>query len=309
MIDVTVLVREYLLGQSEVTALLGTNANGSIYAAYDLPEHFDPSKGPAIQIYRTGGKSHTEITSLVDARIMVRAWADVEKYSVASALYAAINDVLHGATRITLADGTILRALEVNGPIELTDPDTAWVAMYAFYAVLAAPNSTGASPATPGFTAGAGAPSEIQNNGDVFYDADSGNLYEQVLSSWIFIGNIAPGGGGSGLPSLNYHKVAASSTNAANIKNGSGLVMGWEIFNDTEYPIYVKLYDKATTPNPASDTPKQTIGIQAGQSRGDFIAGGLTYTTGIGIAITKGLADNDNTPVVAGDGVVDIFYQ
>ena len=140
MVDVAVLLREHLLNQAEVTALLGTNLNGSIYCAADLPEHFDPKLGPAIQIVRSGGTSHTEITVMVNARVQVRVWADVEKYQLASDLYGAINDTLHGVTGIALADGVILSALEATGPQEMTDPDTGWVAVNSFYAVIARPN-------------------------------------------------------------------------------------------------------------------------------------------------------------------------
>jgi hypothetical protein len=137
VVDAALLLREYLLGQSSVTALLGTNANGSIYCSYDLPEHFDPTLGPAIQIFRAGGHSHEEITVLLDARVQIRVWTDVEKYSLASAVYGAIHDVLHGACGLTVTDGTIVRALEADGPLEMTDAGTGWVTMYAFYTVMA----------------------------------------------------------------------------------------------------------------------------------------------------------------------------
>jgi hypothetical protein len=141
VVDVAVLVREYLLAQAAVTDLLGTNKNNSIYAAYDLPEGFDPKRGAAIQLFRAGGKSHPEILSLVNARLEVRTWADVEDYVLASQLYSAIHDVLHGLTNATVADGTIKSALEVTAPQEMTDPETGWVNMFAFYSVLAAPSS------------------------------------------------------------------------------------------------------------------------------------------------------------------------
>ena len=141
MVDANLLVREYLLGQTPVTALLGTNANSSIYCGYDLPEHFDPTLGPVIQIFRVGGTSHTEITVMVDARVNIRVWAAVEKGLLASKVYGAINDVLHGVCNFALADGTIVRALEVTAPQEMTDPETGWVAVYGFYAVMARPNS------------------------------------------------------------------------------------------------------------------------------------------------------------------------
>src|ERR1700739_4185302 len=123
MIDANLLVREYLLAQSSVTALLGTNANGSIYCGYDLPEHFDPTLGPAIQIFRMGGSSHPEILPLADARVHIRVWAAVEKALLASQVYGAVADVLHGLTKATVTDGTIVRAIEENGPLEMTDPD------------------------------------------------------------------------------------------------------------------------------------------------------------------------------------------
>jgi hypothetical protein len=140
LVDVAVLLREHLLNQAEVTTLLGANLNGSIYCSADLPEHFDPKLGPAIQIVRSGGTSHGEITVLVNARVQVRVWADVEKYQLASDVYGAINDTLHGVTGVALADGVILSALEATGPQEMTDPETGWVAVNSFYAVMARPN-------------------------------------------------------------------------------------------------------------------------------------------------------------------------
>ncbi len=134
------LVREHLLNQPIVLAFLGTNANQSIYAAADLPEHFDPRLGPVIQIYRSGGSSHSEILPLVNARVNVRVWADKEQYQLAADVYSAINDTLHGATNVVLPDGVMMSALETTGAQEMTDPDTGWVAVNSFYAVMARPN-------------------------------------------------------------------------------------------------------------------------------------------------------------------------
>lgn len=140
MVDVNQVVGEYLLSQSEVTALLGTNLGGSIYWGFSLPEHFDPNLGPAIQIYRMGGKSHEEILPLVDPHMHIRCWAAVEDAGLAAQVYSAVHDVLHGLCNATVADGTILRALEVSGPFDFTDPDNAgWVAVYGFYQVMAHP--------------------------------------------------------------------------------------------------------------------------------------------------------------------------
>lgn len=140
MVDVPVILREYLLSQTSVTGLLGANTNGSIYAAADLPEHFNPALGAGIQIYRSGGLSNAEIPQLIRARIAIRVWADDEKYKQASDVYGSVFDVLQGATNLTLTKGTILSVEEVTGPAEMTDPDTNWVSVYGFYAVMARPN-------------------------------------------------------------------------------------------------------------------------------------------------------------------------
>jgi hypothetical protein len=111
-------------------------------------------------------------------------------------------------------------------------------------------------------------------------------------------------GGGS-----DYHKVAAGSNNAANIKNAAGQVYGVQGINLALYPVYVKLYDKASAPNPAADTPVRTIAMQSGVRCDDDIPKGLAFVNGISIAIVKGIADNDNTSVVANDCVVDVDYK
>jgi hypothetical protein len=104
-----------------------------------------------------------------------------------------------------------------------------------------------------------------------------------------------------------YHKVSAASTNAANVKAAPGQVYGWRIFNNTGYPVYVKLHNTAGAPTAGAGVV-QTIGVQAGESDDDFILTGLAFPTGIGITIVKGIADNDATAVALNDCVVDLFY-
>jgi hypothetical protein len=140
MVDVAILIREHLLNQAAVIALLGTNVNQSIYAASDLPEYFNADLGPGIQIFRSGGTSHPEILQVVNARVQIRVWAGQEKYVLAAQVYGAINDALHGVTGVTLPDGVILSALETTGPQEMTDPDSSWATINSFYAVMARPN-------------------------------------------------------------------------------------------------------------------------------------------------------------------------
>ena len=105
-----------------------------------------------------------------------------------------------------------------------------------------------------------------------------------------------------------YHVVSAGSTNAANIKASAGRVLGWAIFNNADYPIYVKLHNTAGTPTAGSGVV-YTVGVQAGTHVSFDDDDGLGFATGIGISITKLIADNDTTAVLASDCVVNLHYK
>lgn len=107
-----------------------------------------------------------------------------------------------------------------------------------------------------------------------------------------------------------YTAISTASDNAANIYANPGAVGGWEIFNGTAATIYVKLYDKATAPAPASDAAllKAIIGVPAaGRSSIAPGACGITFAKGIGIAIVANAATNDDTNAAAG-AVANIYW-
>jgi hypothetical protein len=108
-----------------------------------------------------------------------------------------------------------------------------------------------------------------------------------------------------------YHTVATGSNNAASIKGTAGQLYGVHVFNNAAYPVYVKIYNKATAPAPATDNALliDVIGVQAGTQRDWVQPDGKAYGTGIGIAIVKNIGDTDNTSVVANDAVVDVDYK
>jgi hypothetical protein len=141
MVDAAVLIREFLIAQESVTAIIGTgNDDNGIYAASTLPQRFDARKGPGVQIVRSGGIPPVEIPQLINGRVLLKVWVDKELYQLCSDVYGAIRDVLHGVANVSLDEGMLLSALEVTGPQETTDPETGWPCIYAFYGVMARPN-------------------------------------------------------------------------------------------------------------------------------------------------------------------------
>lgn len=105
-----------------------------------------------------------------------------------------------------------------------------------------------------------------------------------------------------------YEVVAAASNNAALITAGAGVVTGWYCGNIAAAFRYVKLYDKGSSPSPGSDTPFWVIAIPALSGANAFPIHPLHFSSGLGIAIVAGIANNDNSSVSANDVVASISY-
>lgn len=113
----------------------------------------------------------------------------------------------------------------------------------------------------------------------------------------------------TGAGTQDFHLISAASTNANNIKNGSGTVYGYEIGNSNVAIRYVKLYNKATAPSVGTDTPFRTILVPASGRAWFHSSTGFALGTGISIATTTGLADSDSTAVGLSDLAIEIDYK
>lgn len=105
-----------------------------------------------------------------------------------------------------------------------------------------------------------------------------------------------------------YNLVAAATTNAANVKASAGKVHGLHCANIAAYGVYVKLYDKASSPTVGTDTPVATFTVPAGGSLSFAPTVGLNFSTGISVAITKDSATADTTAVAAKDCTLVVAY-
>jgi hypothetical protein len=106
------------------------------------------------------------------------------------------------------------------------------------------------------------------------------------------------------------HLIATASANLTLVKNAAGQVGGWYISNHAATWRYVKLFNKASAPDPSADSALCLINIAVppgGAANVEF-AQGIVFGTGIGYAITGAQADNDETNVTAGDVVLNLLY-
>jgi hypothetical protein len=104
------------------------------------------------------------------------------------------------------------------------------------------------------------------------------------------------------------HAVCAGSTNTANVKATPGQVYGIVLYDNVNYPVYLKLYQTAGTPT-AGTSVIDTYPAQAGQLAVYSFPSGIAYPTGIGVSVTKGITDADATAVLASDCTYSIYYN
>lgn len=105
------------------------------------------------------------------------------------------------------------------------------------------------------------------------------------------------------------HALSAATTNATSLKASAGLVYGITISNTNAAARYFKLYDKASSPNVGTDTPKSTIQIPANATVARVYPVGLTFTLGIAYAATTGVADSDTGATGVNDLSMDVDYK
>lgn len=112
-----------------------------------------------------------------------------------------------------------------------------------------------------------------------------------------------------------FHLVAAATTNSTLISTGNHVVSAVELGGIGTSPAYVKFYDKATAPNCNTDPVIKTLIIPvastAANGAGSNVAPpiGFQVQNGLGICVTGGIADNDNTAVSAASWIVNIDFR
>jgi hypothetical protein len=100
--------------------------------------------------------------------------------------------------------------------------------------------------------------------------------------------------------------ITTASTNASVVKASAGSLGVIAAINTTATLGFLKLYNKATTPAPGTDTPVWSVPIPANTSGAGVvipIPAGISFATGIGIAVTGAIALNDATNGPAGIAV------
>lgn len=134
-----------------------------------------------------------------------------------------------------------------------------------------------------------------------------GHLVEVMVSQdgALYVTNESPAAAAG---AETYHHVATAGTNAAVVSDRPARLVSLSASNGTTQTVYVKLYDLARVPDPATDTPRRTLGLPSGSSQGYALVVPARFPTGIAIALTRNIGDQDATPIGNGEAVVDVTY-
>lgn len=100
-----------------------------------------------------------------------------------------------------------------------------------------------------------------------------------------------------------FQPALTASINATVVKASAGTLFEVAVFNGSAATIYLKLYDKSTTPAPATDSAvlRTIIPIAAGAVwNQEFGAIGKRFTAGISLATTAAVGATDATAIGAG---------
>jgi hypothetical protein len=108
---------------------------------------------------------------------------------------------------------------------------------------------------------------------------------------------------------LTYRKLASADTNLATPKASAGQLYGWYVYNNSASAKFLKIYNKASNPTLASDTPVLTIPVPATSKTEIAIPSGIALSAGLAIAATGAVGDTDTTALAANDLIINLFYK
>lgn len=144
--------------------------------------------------------------------------------------------------------------------------------------------------------------------------ATASSLNATVVGTGTFATQAAPTASTTGGASM-FHLIAANSNNSTSVKGSAGTVYSVQLGGLGSAPAYLKFYNTSGAPTCASDTVVKTLIIPAASTAANgggsnvSIPVGLAFSSGIGICVVTGIADNDNTSVAASTFIINIDYK
>ena len=111
-----------------------------------------------------------------------------------------------------------------------------------------------------------------------------------------------------------YSVISTAAALSASIKASAGRVYAIFVFSLDATPVYVRLYNQTTAPA-STDTPVLRAAVPSnataanGAGTNMTFAGGMAFSTGVGIRATTGIADSDVGALTANEVLFIVLYK
>lgn len=99
-----------------------------------------------------------------------------------------------------------------------------------------------------------------------------------------------------------------TGSNSVVAKTSAGFIQGWDFGNNGTTPVYVRIYDSATQPVPASAVPILRIMVPAGGKAALSLLVETPCLTGVAIAASGAPGDTDTTALSANQLMANLFF-
>ena len=108
---------------------------------------------------------------------------------------------------------------------------------------------------------------------------------------------------------LSIHRSIDLDESEEEVKSSAGQVFGWYLYNLADDKRYIKFYNApAASVTVGTTTPVLTIALEADQGANVSFPNGIEFDTGICVAATTGVADNDTGAPGANEVIANVLY-
>jgi hypothetical protein len=109
-----------------------------------------------------------------------------------------------------------------------------------------------------------------------------------------------------------FSYVSTASTNPTTVRTIPTVLKAWSLANTSAATRWIRFYNKATAPVPASDAAliEWRLPLAAGaRSDVSFSSGGIWFPQGLAFDITGAAPDTDATATAAGDVALNLIFE
>jgi hypothetical protein len=109
-----------------------------------------------------------------------------------------------------------------------------------------------------------------------------------------------------------YRWIVTGTSGDAQLISATPVVLrAVRIVNDDAVMIHAKFYNSSSAPTAGAGTPAYSASAQSGMNNPDprLSGGGMEFSSGLGMTVVTGIANNNSTSVTAAKAIIEVEYH